>query len=142
MKAFHVHRLQNLISVNALVYRFKAAPIKITACGMVTGKLVLKVFGKVKDTKYPKKSILKRRAGGLTLPNCKILTVVLIHCDNESCGLYWIEKYLKQASRCSGASRDTQLGRGSRLVCVVPSYELGLRRRTGMCSLWSLATMM
>lgn len=84
MKAFHIHRLQNLMSVNALVYRFKVAPIKITACRMVTAKWVLKVFGKVKDTKYPKESILKRRAGGLTLPNCKNLTVVLIHCDNES----------------------------------------------------------
>lgn len=107
MKAFHIHRLQNLMSANSLVYRFKAAPIKITACGMVTAKWALRVFGKVKDTKYPRESILKRRAGGLTLPNCKILTVVLIHCDNESCELYWIEKYLKHSSGCSGLFRDT-----------------------------------
>lgn len=70
-------------------------------------------------------------------------TVTMNHVDCTGLrSTYWIEKYLKQASGCSGASRDTQLGRGSRLVWVVPSYELGLRRRTGMCSLWSLATMM
>lgn len=67
----------------------QSSSYEITACRMATAKLVLKVFGKVKDTKYPKRINLEKKSLALTLPNCKILAVVVIHCDNESCGWYW-----------------------------------------------------